>query len=95
LQDNFLVRIEEYSLNIPIDLRQEPVAFPEPTVFTWYRNGLQLNGFAQTYSNLTFDTIRRGDAANYIVFAINFVIGSNTEQVGNDAGSFYLDVICA
>ena len=31
--DNFLVLIEENSENVPIDLHQELVAFPEPSVF--------------------------------------------------------------
>ena len=39
LQDNLLVRIEENSENVPVDLRQEPAAFPEPTIFNWYRDG--------------------------------------------------------
>ena len=91
-----MVRIEENSLNVPIDLRQEPAAFPEPTSFRWYKDGQRLTEADRplTYSNVTFSTIRREDAGNYTVSATNFVIGSNVEQVGNDTGSFFLDVIC-
>ena len=89
-----MVLLEENSVNIPIDLRQDPPAFPEPTMFTWYRNGLELNGFAQTYSNLTFVTIRRQNAVNYTVSATNFILNSTVEQVGTDTGSFNLNVIC-
>ena len=96
LRDRFLVRIAENSLNIPVDLRQEPVPFPESTSFLWYRNGQRLTEADRplTYSNVTFSTVRREDTGNYTVSATNFVIGSNTEQVGNDTGNFYLDVIC-
>ena len=94
LRDNFLVLIEENSENVPVDLRQEPAAFPEPTQFTWNRDGQQLNGLDQTFSNLTFGTIRRGDAGNYAVSATNFVLNSTVEQVGTDTGSFTLNVIC-
>ena len=96
MRDNFLVRIEENSWNVPIDLLQEPVPFPEPTSFQWYKNGQRLTEADRllTYSNVTFSTVRREDAGNYTISTTNFVIGSNTEQVGNDTGNFYLDVIC-
>ena len=95
LVDNFLVRIEENSANIPIDLRQEPDAFPEPSIFSWNKDGQPLRtGLLLTHSNITFSTVRRADVGNYTVSATNFVLGSITEQVGNDTGSFYLDVIC-
>ena len=89
------MRIEENSLNVPIDLRQEPAAFPEPTFFRWYKNGQHLTEADRilTYSNVTFSTVRRDDAGNYTVSATNYVIG-NIDQVGNDTGSFFLDVIC-
>ena len=96
LKDNLLVRIEENSENVPIDLLQEPAPFPAPTSFQWYKNGQRLTEADRplTYSNVTFSTVRREDTENYTVSATNFVIGSNTEQVGNDTGNFYLDVIC-
>ena len=93
-----MVRLEEnnYSINVPVDLRQEPAAFPEPTLFRWYKDGQPLAQADRplTYSNVTFNTIRRVDAGNYTVSATNFVIGSDTEEVGSDTGKFYLDVIC-
>ena len=81
LQDNLLVRIEENSENVPVDLRQEPAAFPEPTSFRWYKDGQPLTqaDCPLTYSNVTFNTIRREDAGSYSVSATNFIIGSNTE----------------
>ena len=83
-------------MNVPIDLRQEPAAFPEPTSFRWYKGGQHLTetDHTLTYSNVTFSTVRRDDAGNYTVLANNFVIGSNVKEVGNDTGSFFLDVIC-
>ena len=90
------MRIEENSENVLIDLLQEPAPFPEPNSFQWYKNEQRLTEADRplTYSNVTFSTVSREDAGNYIVSATNFVIGSNTEQVGNDTGNFYLDVIC-
>ena len=91
------MRIEEGDENVPVDLRQEPTAFPEPTMsgsFTWNKDGQPLTGLALTYSNVTFSTVRRTDAGNYTVSAMNFVLGSTTKQIGSDNGSFYLDVIC-
>ena len=94
LRDNFSVKIEENRENISVDLRQEPAAFPEPTSFVWYKDGLPLTDFKQTYSNVTFDSIGRMDVGNYTVFARNFISGGSMERVGNDTGSFHLDVLC-
>ena len=98
LQDNFVVRLQEKSeVNVPVDLRQDPPAFPEPTEpnFTWMRNGQPLrSGLTTTYSNVTFDSVARSDAGNYTVTATNFLLNDSTIQVGSDSGSFYLDVLC-
>ena len=83
--------------NIPIDLHQEPAAFPEPTLYVWKKDGQPLRtGLPLTHSTVTFDTVRRADAGNYTVSATNFVLpgSSGANQVGVDTGSFYLDVIC-
>ena len=89
-----MIKVEENKENITVDLLQEPAAFPEPNFFIWYRNGFPLTNFNQTYSSATFDTIKRMDAGNYTIFTRNFALGGNMEQVGNDTGSFYLDVLC-
>ena len=94
MQSDILLNFEEYSENVPVDLRQDPAAFPEPSLFSWNKDGQPLTGLPLTYSNVTFDTVRRVDAGNYTVSAANFVIGSSTEQVGSGIGSFYLDVLC-
>ena len=94
LHDNFLVMVEENTINTAIDLRQAPAAFPEPTIFTWRKNGQLLIRFDQTFSNVTIPSVQRVDTGNYSVFATNFVLDGSLEQVGNDSGSFYLDVIC-
>lgn len=96
LRDNFLVRIQEGDLDVPIDLRQEPAAFPEPN-FEWLIGGQPLirqNGISTTYSSITFDSIVRTDSGNYTVNATNFLLDNSNEPVGNDVGSFYLDVLC-
>ena len=97
LKDNFFVMIGENTENVLIDLRQDPVAFPEPNMtdsFTWKKDGQPLTGLAVTYSNVTFPTVRRTDTGNYTVSATNFGFGDSMEQVGTDTGSFYLDVLC-
>ena len=96
LKDNLLMKIEENSENVPIDLLQEPTAFPELSSFTWRKDGQRLDdsGVSLTYSNATFAKVMREDAGVYTVSATNFVVGSTTQQVGTDTGSFRLDVIC-
>ena len=97
LQDNVLLKVGESSGRIPVDLSEGLASFPEP-VFQWSRNGQVLNGPrpALMYNSVTFDNVQRADGGNYTVVATNFVINSTTEQdlVGNDTGSFYLDVLC-
>lgn len=94
LMDQFFIKVEENQESITIDLFQEPAAFPQPSSFMWFKDGLPLTGFDQTYSNVTFDAIKRTDTGNYTVLARNFALGDSLEQVGNDTGSFYLDVLC-
>ena len=97
LQDDLMFRIVENSLNVPVDLSQDPAAFPEPTSYTWTRNGVQLSSPLSmlTYSTITFPSVSRSDAGNYVVSAMNFVPdNNNTVLIGSDTGSFSLDVIC-
>ena len=100
MQDDFLVKIEEGSRNITVDLRQDPATFPEPTLFNWSKDGQPLSAteLTLTYSSITIDTVRRDDAGNYTVTATNFVLSESdipvANQLSNDTGSFYLDVIC-
>ena len=89
------MRILDGRRNIPVDLALDPPAFPEPDMFSWTKDGESLTtGPALTYSTVTFDTVERQDAGNYTVFTTNFILESPTQQIGNDTGSFYLDVIC-
>ena len=97
IQDNFLVKIEENTQNVTVDLRQEPAAFPEPTLFSWNKDGQPLTGrpMVLTYSNVTFDTVRRSDTGNYIIiFTRNLVLNDTMKEIGNDTESFFLTVIC-
>ena len=87
-------------MNVTVDLLQDPAAFPEPTIFSWRKDGQLLSAteLTLTYSNITIDTVKRADAGNYTVTATNFVLSgssvANQLEVGNGTGSFYLDVIC-
>ena len=93
--DNFMVRVVENSRNFPIDISQEPTAFPTDTVsFEWTKGVQPLSsgpGLSLTYSTVTFSNLDRQDSGNYSIFASNVVEG---REVGNDTGSFNLNVIC-
>ena len=93
LRDNFMVRILENSRNVPIDLAVDPLPFPLDTIsFNWSRDGRPLTtGPTLTYSSMTFSSVERTDNGTYSVLATNVV---DEAQVGNDTGSFTLDVIC-
>ena len=92
------MRIEENSRNVPVDIRLDPEPFPLGTLsFSWTRDGQPLtgdSGLGLAYSTLTFSTIRRSDAGMYSVSASNHIVGDSSQQIGNDTGSFTLDVIC-
>ena len=93
-----MLRIVENAANsVPVELGQSPAAFPEPSLFSWSKDEQPLSsgpGRTLTYSSISFSPVRRSDAGNYMVSATNYIIGSSTEQVGNDTGSFVLNVIC-
>ena len=93
LSDSLQFKIVENSKNVTINLGQNPAAFPSPT-FDWSRNGVPLNNWSFTYSSITFPVLSRGNAGQYQVSATNYVLESNTQQVGTNTGSFILDVIC-
>ena len=90
-----MLRIQEGDLNIPVDISQEPLAFPEPTNFMWLKDGVSLrNGLTTTYSTVTFNSVMRSDTGEYTVFATNTLLDDTSQQIGNDTGSFYLNVLC-
>ena len=88
-----MVRILENSRNVPIDLAVDPLPFPLDTIsFNWSRDGRPLTtGPTLTYSNVTFPRVERMDSGTYFVQVMNVVDGV---ELGNDNGSFTLDVIC-
>ena len=98
MQDIFVVRIEENSANVLIDISLDAEPFPLDTLaFFWTRSGQPLtggSGLALTYSSVTFAMIERSDSGEYSVLAINYVTGGPSQQIGNDTGRFSLDVIC-
>ena len=53
----------------------------------WYRH------FILKY-NINFGSLMRSDSGNYTVNATNYLLDNVTQPVGNDIGSFYLDVLC-
>ena len=95
LRDDVVLKMRENGGRIPVNISEGLAAFPEPTS-QWSKDGRPLDGSRPelTYSTVTFDSVRRSDAGNYTAVATNFELNSTTEQVGNDTGSFYLDVLC-
>ena len=94
LRDKYVVRIEESNENVPVDLSLDPAVFPEPSDFSWNVNSQPLTNLPLSYSSVNFSTIRRSHAGNYSVFAANYLLNDPSVQIGNDTGSFYLDVLC-
>ena len=95
LRKDLIVKIQEGDANIPIDLRQDPASFPEPSIFNWSKDGQPLSAdFNVTYSTLTFPLVARNSTGNYTVSAINFLLGNLSQQLWSDTGTFYLDVLC-
>ena len=90
------MKIQEGDANIPIDLRQDPAPFPEPRIFNWSKDGQPLSDDLNvTYSTITFPLVTRNNAGNYMVSATNFLLSNDSsQQLGSDAGTFYLDVLC-
>ena len=95
IDNNSTLKVLENSRNFLINISQNPIAFPVETVsFTWTRDGQTLSsgpGLSLTYSSMIFSNVARQDSGNYSVFASNVIEG---REVGNDTGSFNLDVIC-
>ena len=93
-----MVRIEENSRNVPVDILLDPEPFPLDTIsYSWTRNGLSLtggSGLTLEYSSVMFSTIERSDVGEYSVFASNHASENPLQQIGNGTGSFSLDVIC-
>ena len=96
LQDGLMFMIVENSSNVLVDLSQDSAAFPEPVLYNWTRNDVQLSSPSSvlTYSTITFPSVSRSDAGSYVVSATNFVLDNDTVPIGSDTGSFSMDVIC-
>ena len=90
-----MVSIQEGDVNIPVDISQEPLAFPEPTNFMWLKDQLPLrNGLTKTYSNVTFNSVLKTDSGIYTASAANTLLSDTSQQIGKDSGSFHLNVLC-
>lgn len=90
-----MLTIQEGDVNIPVDISREPLAFPEPTNFMWLKDQEPLrNGLITTYSNVTFNSVLRTDSGIYTVYAANTLLNDTSQQIGNDSGSFHMNVLC-
>lgn len=72
-------------------------AFPFPTIFQWYKNGIAVeNDTRRTYGypNITIRHIEISDMGNYSLTAINHIPGDTPELLGTSEGSFTVDIVC-
>ena len=81
-------------------LEETPAAYPFP-MFQWTKNGVPVVNISGSvsygYPSVNFYDISRTAAGNYSLFAENYVINGLTDagiMVGNDTGSFTLEVFC-
>ncbi len=71
-------------------------AFPLPEV-EWTKDGQSISsssGRVFGYPSLTISSVARSDSGVYSLSAMNFVLDEPLRQIGNDTGSFTLDVLC-
>ncbi len=79
-----------------MNLESGQPAFPFPE-FEWTKDGQPISnssGRVFSYPFLTISSVGRSDSGVYSLSARNFVINEPLRQIGNDTGSFTLDVLC-
>lgn len=98
LRDNLKMNIIEGTTNVSIDISDSYPAFPFPMIFQWQRNGINIASNTSTvtygYPVVNFANVSRSDTGNYSLTATNFLLDGSDEQLGNDSGSFNLNVLC-
>ena len=87
-QRNEVFRVDLSAGNTP--------AFPFP-IFTWSRAGgeavVNMTGRVYGYPSVSIESVQPSDIGYYNLTAINYLHDGITE-LGNDSGSFYLDILC-
>ena len=97
LNDEFERTVIENS-TVEIDVSgsgEEP--FPFPQQFQWMKDGVNVTNSSRIsygYPIVVFENVLREDIGNYTLTAANFRLDNESLQVGNDTGSFFLDVFC-
>ena len=101
--DGIVVSVAEGEMTDPdpISLQLDPEAFPipGPGQYQWTKNGQNVTSndrITYNYPTVSFGNVRREDAGTYELYAANYKVLSDgtTIQIGNDTGSFTLDVLC-
>ena len=96
--DNLQINIIEGTLNAKVDLSESPPAFPFPRIFQWQKNGAFVDANTSMvtfgYPSVVFENVSRSDSGNYSLMATNYLLDNPDEMLGNDSGSFFLDVLC-
>lgn len=89
------------SRNVMIDLRINPLPFPEPSKITIKKNGQWIpvsrkyDGFTLINDSvLFFDEITKDHAGMYYLTATNYHLDNSSREVGTFTGNFTLNVIC-
>ena len=109
LLDDVQSRPTEFTAD-SVTVRGTPEAFPTPPQFyQWSKGGVDLSDSTDTtyeYPTVTFDSVLREDAGTYVLTARNyeceewalsppdFTCTQSSVLIGNDTGSFVLDVLC-
>ena len=95
LMEDRTIRFQEGVNDVAVNLEEGRSAFPTP-MFEWTQNGQPaMNGSGRVfgYPSLTISSVARTDRGMYTLSARNFELGT-TNEIGNDAGTFTLDVLC-
>lgn len=80
-----------------MDLSSEIEAFPYPTRFQWWKNGVEISNTSTTalgYPRAEFETVSRDDAGLYSLTASNYNLDDPSQEIGERTGCFELVVFC-
>ena len=96
LLDGEVIRFQQGARNMEVNLESGRPAFPQPT-FEWTKDGQAISnssGRVFGYPALNIDTVDRSDSGLYTLAARNTILEEPFDEIGNDTGSFTLDVVC-
>ena len=96
LRDGEVIRFQRGARNVEVNLESGRPAFPQPT-FEWTKDDQNISnssGGVFGYPTLTIYTVDMSDSGLYTLAARNNFLEEPFDEIGNDTGSFTLDVVC-